>query len=170
MPKDKAKYKSQFRIEILIPIFSVLFLVIMLAVTCTGPKEVATAEQVRIAILEAGYQPVDATELYAEDMPGLIQCIAFEKDDVYFNFYVFNDKSDAKDLFGHISSYIYINFYNYPYAEHESYQSNYHIYTLTAKERYLVNIYVGNTVVYAYCNEGNEQGICDVLHTIGYFD
>lgn len=136
----------------------------------TGPKEVATAEQVWSAIQQAGYQPVDATELYTEDMPGLIQCIAFEKDDEYFNFYVFNDKSSARDLFRHISSYIYINFYNYPYAEHESYQSNYHIYTLTAKERYSVDIYVGNTAVYAYCDEGNEQGICDVLRTIGYFD
>ena len=163
------KHLSNKAVLIIILVGSALVWIPIL-LNITGPKEVATAEQVRIAILEAGYQPVDATELYAEDMPGLIQCIAFEKDDVYFNFYIFNDKSSARDLFRHISSYIYINFYNYPYAEHESYQSNYHIYTLTAKERYLVNIYVGNTAVYAYCDEGNEQGICDVLRTIGYFD
>ncbi len=170
MPKDKAKHKSQFRIEILIPIFSVLFLVIILAVTCTGPKEVATAEQVRIAILEAGYQPVDATELYAEDMPGLIQCIAFEKDDVYFNFYVFQDHRGSGNLYGHIASYININYSGAECAEHTSAQSNYCIRTVAVHGRYVVDIYVDNTVVYAYCDEGNEQGICDVLRTIGYFD
>ena len=170
MPKDKAKHKSQFRIEILIPIFSVLFLVIMLAVTCTGPKEVATAEQVRIAILEAGYQPVDATELYTEDMLSLIQCIAFEKDDVYFSFYVFQNQSNAESFYASAHSHIYTNFYSYPYSKHTEMQSNYCVYVLTASGRYSVDIYVGNTAVYAYCDEGNEQGICDVLRTIGYFD
>lgn len=136
----------------------------------TGPKEVATAEQVRIAILEAGYQPVDATELYTEDMPGLIQCIAFEKDDEYFNFYVFQDHRGSGNLYGHIASYININYSGAACAEHTSAQSNYCIRTVTVHGRYVVDIYVDNTVVYAHCNEGNEQGICDVLHTIGYFD
>lgn len=136
----------------------------------TGPKEVATAEQVRIAILEAGYQPVDATELYTEDMLSLIQCIAFEKDDVYFSFYVFQNQSNAESFYASAHSHIYTNFYSYPYSKHTEMQSNYCVYVLTASGRYVVDIYVDNTVVYAYCDEGNEQGICDVLRTIGYFD
>ncbi len=136
----------------------------------TGPKEVATAEQVRIAILEAGYQPVDATELYTEDMLSLIQCIAFEKDDVYFSFYVFQNQSNAESFYASAHSHIYTNFYSYPYSKHTEMQSNYCVYVLTASGRYSVDIYVGNTAVYAYCDEGNEQGICDVLRTIGYFD
>lgn len=63
-------------------------MVIMLAVTCTGPKQVATADQVWSAIEQAGYQPVDATDLFRDDMPGLVQCIAFEKDGEYFTFYL----------------------------------------------------------------------------------
>ncbi len=136
----------------------------------TGPKEVATAEQVWSAIQQAGYQPVDATELYTEDMPGLIQCIAFEKDDEYFNFYVFQDHRGSGNLYGHIASYININYSGAECAEHTSAQSNYCIRTVAVHGRYVVDIYVDNTVVYAYCDEGNEQGICDVLRTIGYFD
>lgn len=170
MSKGKTENRRHFRKEMLIPIVVILFFVIMFAVTCTGPKEVATAEQVWSAIEQAGYQPVDATELYCEDMPGLVQCIAFEKDDEYFNFYVFKEQSEARELFGQIASHIYINFYSLPYSEHDSYQANYHVYTLTASGRYSVNIYVGNTAVYAYCDEGNDQGIADVLYTIGYFD
>ena len=170
MPKDKAKHKSQFRIEMLIPIISVLFLVIMLAVTCTGPKEIATAEQVWDAIVQAGYQPVDATELYTEDMPGLIQCIAFEKDDEYFNFYVFQDHRGSGNLYGQIASHININYSGAERAEYTKAQSNYCIRTVAVHGRYVVDIYVGNTVVYAYCDENNQQGIANVLRTIGYFD
>lgn len=68
-------------------------MVIMLAVTCTGPKQVATADQVWSAIEQAGYQPVDATDLYRDDMPGLVQCIAFEKDGEYFTFYLKTEDS-----------------------------------------------------------------------------
>lgn len=170
MRRSKTKYNGPFRIEMLIPIISVLFLVVVLAVTCTGPKEVATAEQVWDAIVQAGYQPVDATEMYTEDMLSLIQCIAFEKDDVYFSFYVFQNQSNAESFYASAHSHIYTNFYSYPYSKHTSAQSNYCIYTLTASGRYSVDIYVGNTAVYAYCDEGNEQGIANVLRTIGYFD
>ena len=170
MSKEKTENKRHFRKEMLIPIVVILFFVIMFAVTCTGPKEVATAEQVWSAIEQAGYQPVDATELYREDMPSLVQCIAFEKDDEYFNFYIFKEKQNAMDLYGHIASHINTHFYSLPYSKHTSAQSNYCIYTLTASGRYSVDIYVGNTAVYAYCDEGNDQGIADVLYTIGYFD
>lgn len=170
MSKGKTENRRHFRKEMLIPIVVILFFVIMFAVTCTGPKEVATAEQVWSAIEQAGYQPVDATELYREDMPSLVQCIAFEKDDEYFNFYVFKEQSNAEAFYAAAHSHIYINFYKYPNVEHISRQSNYCIYTLTASGRYSVDIYVGNTAVYAYCDEGNDQGIADVLYTIGYFD
>ena len=76
----------------------------------TGPKEVATAEQVWSAIQQAGYQPVDATELYTEDMPGLIQCIAFENDDEYFFFFVLIVYSSACVVLWHLCSLILIFF------------------------------------------------------------
>lgn len=79
MSKGKTENRRHFRKEMLIPIVVILFFVIMFAVTCTGPKEVATAEQVWSAIEQAGYQPVDATELYREDMPGLCNVLLLKK-------------------------------------------------------------------------------------------
>ena len=166
----KFKMNKRISIGILFPIAVVTALVVIIAVLYTGPKDVATADQVWSAIEQAGYQPVDATQLYTEDMPNLIQCIAFERDDEYFNFYIFKEDSNARALYSDISSYIYTNFYSYPYSKHESYQYNYHINTLTASGRYSVDIYVGNTVVYAYCDDGNGKGIGEVLSAIGYFD
>ena len=85
-------------------------------------------------------------------------------------FYVFQDHRGSGNLYGHIASYININYSGAECAEHTSAQSNYCIRTVAVHGRYVVDIYVDNTVVYAYCDEGNEQGICDVLRTIGYFD
>ena len=108
MPKIKTDFKQKMRssFRIWFPILVVSSLVVILAVLHTGPKDVATAEQVWDAIEEAGYQPVDATELYTDDMPNLIQCIAFERDDEYFNFYVFKEKSDAGKLYSDVASHI----------------------------------------------------------------
>ncbi len=143
---------------------------IPILLTITGPKDVANAGQVWDAIEAAGYQPVDATELYINDIPNLTQCIAFERDDEYFNFYFLKEQIDASSLYGYIGSYINTHFYGSPYAEHTSAQSNYCIRTYTASGRYSVDIYVGNTAVFAYCDDGNGKGIGDVLRAIGYFD
>lgn len=170
--KTKSQYNKFVRAETVIPIVVIVGLIVIFAIIYTGPKDIATAEQVWDAIIDAGYQPVDATELYADDMPNLVQCIGFEKDDEYFNFYFFQDKGAARALYGQIHSHLYINFYSSPCIEHNSYQANYHIYTLAASGRYSVDIYVGNTVVYAYCDDekGHNEGIVNVLKTIGYLD
>lgn len=157
----------------LVPTIIIIVLIvfsIVIALNLTGPKEVATAEQVWDAIEQEGYLPVDATYLYEEDMSSLIQCIAFEKDDVYFNFYILEDSNSARGIYSKIHSHLYQKYY-VPYrVEHHSKQANYRIYTIASKGRYSVDVRVGNTVVYAYCNDGNEEGIVNVMERIGYFD
>ena len=151
-------------------LFVIVIFSIVIALNLTGSKEVATAEQVWDAIAQEGYLPVDATYLYEEDMSSLIQCIAFEKDDVYFNFYILEDSNCARGIYSEIHSHLYQK-YHVPYrVEHHSKQANYRIYTIASKGRYSVDVRVGNTVVYAYCDDGNEEGIVNVMKEIGYFD
>ena len=162
--------KKRFNKGNLIIIIAILFISLFLFIMLKGPKEVATVEQVWSAIDNAAYHPAECTYLYSDELSSLEQCIGFQYDDVYFNFYVLDSNASARNLYGKMVSHVTVHYFSTPNVEYSEAQFNYCIYSLTASGRYSVVMYVGNTVVYAYCNEGNNNGIVNVLKEIAYFD
>ena len=67
------------------------------------PKTPATVEQVKSAIVDQGYETKDITELYYKSDPEfkntLNKCISFEKDDLHFEFFDFNNDNSAVNIY-----------------------------------------------------------------------
>jgi hypothetical protein len=124
-------------------------------------------------LVARGHAALDITEMYREKDEGfketLLNCVAFEEDDVHFEFFVFNNKSSAIDVYGQAYTKIILEKNDIAKVEHDTQIANYSIYTLKARGTYNVAIYVGNTAVYAYCNEENAEQIASILREIGYF-
>lgn len=138
------------------------------------PKDPVTSDKMWEVLESQGYQPIDITEkYYAKDSGAkqtLIKCIAFEKDDIHFEFYEFNNKNSAIDVYGQAYRSIILDKNKFSKVEHSTQKANYTIYTLKVSGTYNVAIYVGNTAIYAYCNEENSNEIGDILKEIGYFN
>lgn len=135
-------------------------------------KTPATTQEVKEAIVNYGYEPIDYTDSYYEaDISfqlALKECIAFESDDIHFEFFEFNSKEDAVDIWGQAYQKITIQYNAWQKIETEYYVANYRIYTLDSLGKYNVAIYVGNTAVYAYCNSENKNEINKILDKIDY--
>lgn len=163
--------KSFVKLVIALTIFILIILLIFKIIIV--PKTPATVEQVTEVLTSQGYKPQDITEQYFEKDIGfkqtLINCIAIEKDDIHFEFFNFNNENSAIDIYGQAHSLIVRTKMSIPYAEHDTKNANYCIYTLAAGGTYSVAIYVENTAVYAYSNEENAGAISDILEAIGYF-
>ncbi len=132
----------------------------------------ATPDEVWAAIEKQGYEPTDYTDSYYEaDLSfqlSLKECIAFESDDIHFEFFEFNSKEDAVDIWGQAYQKITLKYNSVQKIEIENYIANYRIYTLDSLGKYNVAIYVGNTAVYAYCNSENKNEINKILDAIDY--
>ncbi len=137
-------------------------------------KTPATTQEVKEAIINYGYEPVDYTDSYYEaDISfqlALKECVAFESDDIHFEFFEFNSKEDAVDIWGQAYQKITIQYNAWQKIETEYYVANYRIYTLDSLGKYNVAIYVGNTAVYAYCNSENKNEINEILNKIDYLE
>ena len=134
----------------------------------------ATTEEVKAAIINYDYEPIDYTDSYYEaDLSfqlALKECVAFERDDIHFEFFEFNTKEDAVDIWGQAYQKITIQYNAWKKIETEYYVANYRIYTLDSLGKYNVAIYVGNTVIYAYCNSENKNEINKILSKIDYLE
>lgn len=102
-PRAPTKWdlKGVIRLIVVLLLFGLLIWgVLKLA---TKPKTVATSEQIWNAISAQGYEPQDITESYYNHDSGfknvLLKCIAFEKDDIHFEFFDFNNNNSAIDIY-----------------------------------------------------------------------
>lgn len=153
---------------------TLLILIILLVFKITiVPKTPATVEQVMDVLVSRGYEPQDITQQYFDKDTNfkqtLIKCIAIEKDDIHFEFYNFNNENSAINIYSQAHSLIVRTKRSVPYAEHDTKNANYAIYTLASGGTYSVAIYVGTTAVYAYSDEENAGAISNILKDIDYF-
>ena len=134
----------------------------------------STANEVRAVIIANDYKPTDYTDSYYEaDLSfqlALKECVAFESDDIHFEFFEFYSKEDAEDIWGQAYQKITLNYNSFQKIETEYYVANYRIYTLDSLGKYNVAIYVGNTAIYAYCNSENKNEINKILAKIDYLE
>lgn len=162
--------KAFIRIGVFLVFMVVLTLIIFkIAIV---PKTPATADQVWNMLVAQGYEAQDITEWYFEKDSGfkqtLIKCIAFEKDDIHFEFFVFNNRNSAIDVYGQLYTKIILSKSNFNIIEFDKQIANYSIYTLDDLDTYNVSIYVEDTAVYAYSKSENKNEINKILAAIDY--
>lgn len=160
---------------ILFPILVVVLLaVILIAVFTKGhPKTPATVEKVFNAIENKGFVGADITSDYQEkwDMGNELQnAIAFEDNDIRFDFFVFDNDKNSEHIRKQYRSYIRENRYDIPNIEVSEGAANYMLYTIKANGLYTICMRVDNTLVFAYCNEENANKLNAIMIEIGYFD
>lgn len=166
----KPDWKGYLKLALIIIFFIVLAIVFFSFIAV--PKTPATTEQVEAVITAQGYEPTDITELYYESDPGfkntLNKCISFDKDDIHFEFFDFNNDNSAVNIYS--QAYQEISYkYNAAHSiEIKNQIANYTIYTLDSLGKYNVAIYVGHTAVYAYCDSENKVEIQKILDAIDY--
>ena len=156
----------------LILLFLIMF-VVSIGVT-SNKKTPVTAEQIKLVIVEQGYEPQDITEAYykndALSKTSLNQCIAFYHEDIHFEYFELNNDNMAQNIYSQFHRKIVDNYNASHIIETENKKANYVIYTLDNGERYNVAIYVGHTAVYAYCNSENKNEINKILDAIDYLE
>lgn len=171
-PRAPTKWdlKGVIKLIVVLLLFGLLIWGI-LELTCK-PKTPATSEQVWDAITAQGYDPQDITGSYYNHNSNfknvLLKCIAFEKDDIHFEFFDFNNDNSSINIYSQAYSEI-ISKYNAAHSiEIEYRMANFTIYSLDSLGKYNVAIYVGNTAVYAYCDSENKLEINKILDAIDY--
>lgn len=166
----KPDWKGYLKLALVIILFIVLSIVFFEFLTV--PKTPATTEQVKSVIVAQGYEPKDITEQYYESDPvfknTLNKCISFDKDDIHFEFFDFNNNNSAIDIYSQVYSQLSYR-YNSAYSVEIDYQiANYSIWLYDSLGKYSVAIYVGNTAVYAHCDSENQNEIDKILDAIDY--
>lgn len=132
----------------------------------------ATVDEVWKAIETEGFEPKDITQDYynsdSDAFMYLNKCIAFDKNDIHFEFFEFNNEDSAKDLYGQAHYKITTTHNSWQRIETDNRMANYRIYTLDANGQYGVAIFVGNTAVYARSQSENKNKIDKILDSIDY--
>lgn len=171
---EKSNNKAKNIIIAIAIVGGFLGIVLLIMILVSNPKEPATAEQVWDVMVAQGYQPQDITERYYDKdsaaKQSLNKCIAFQKDDIHFEFYDFNNKNSAIDVYSQAYRNILLEKNASPKVETKNENSNYSIYTLRVTGTYNVAIYVENTAIYAYCDEKNANEINLILDAIDYLN
>ncbi|MBQ3498101.1 MAG: hypothetical protein IJA87_03125 [Clostridia bacterium] len=175
--KRKPAYTSSVSTKSIVASFAVVaffigFAIFGFIVIDLEHKIPATSDEVWKIIEEQGYEPKDYTEGYHNtDVSfelSLIKCVGFEKDDIFFQFFEFNNEDNAIDIYGQAYQKITQTYNSWQKTEIQYKNQGYHLYFLDSKDKYNVAIYVENTAVYAYCDSENMNEIDSILDKIDY--
>ncbi len=173
-PSKYANYNTKGFIKLGVFLAFLAVTVLIFLDFSTNPKTPATVEQVKESIIKQGYSPEDIASYYYENDSGfkdtLINCIAFESDDIHFEFFNFNNEASAISIYSQAYEDIVSNNDTNNRRKGGSKIANYAIYTLDLQGKYNVMIYVGHTAVYAYCNSENKVEIQKILDAIDYLE
>lgn len=177
--KRKTAYTSSVSIKSIVGAFAVVivfvaFVVFFLWALSTEPKAPATSDEVWTIIESQGYIPQDYTLEYHNTDDSfelsLIKCIGYEKDDMFLQFFEFNNENNAIDIYGQAYQKITQRYNSWQKTEISHHNKNYSLYFLDSKGKYNVAIHVGNTAVYAYCDSENKNEINKILSKIDYLE
>lgn len=177
--KRKPAYTSNISVKGIIGIFAIIIVFVVFAIMAldglfAGSKIPATSDEVWAIIEEQGYKPEDITDRYyqndSEAFLSLIKCVAFKENDIEFQFFEFNNKNSAIDIYGQAYHDITTTYNSWQKMEISHEASNYSLYFLDSLGKYNIAIHVGNTAVYAYCDSENQNEINKILDKIDYLE
>lgn len=175
MPNKTEKYKytakDYFKLVLILAFFGIIIFFILKFESV--PTPVATDAQVWDVLVDNGYEPQDLTQQHLEKEPqsGLVKNITATKGDIHFEFNIYESYETASDIWADFKFYIWNRETN-PDSGYFTGRGNYSIYsnnhTKDGKDYSLVQ--VGNTIAYAFCNDGKQSNIQNVLISIGYMN
>lgn len=131
----------------------------------------ATAEQVSNVLEEQGLPAWNTTGDYRDmwSVGSVLEtAVSTERDDIRFDFFIFDSKSTASSFYERFYAYINEERYSPVGVEYSSGYGTNRTYLYTGSGLYNVCIQVDNTIVFAYCNEENTGIINTILQDIGY--
>lgn len=134
----------------------------------TGEVTPATCQQVSEVLDDLNYKTEDSTEYYKQQNSNLKASVYADNGNVKFNFFEFTDDSNAQAMFNGAHSQIVEEGHEGIRRWSEGY-NNYVMYaTLSHDNVYYTVIRVGNTGIYAYCDDEYTQELGEIFEKIGY--
>lgn len=140
-------------------------------VTNLGEKrEPASSNTVQTLMLQQGYAPVDATQVYADSwqMP-LEQVLCVREEDLLILFIETESDQISKDLVDRLYGFSLDEVAPEAELEYRQNGGNFVIHTMQAGGRYAMHIRVGETVAYVQCGENRAAEVIALLDMIGYY-
>lgn len=171
MTRQKARH---ILLGYIVPILGVLLLVgfFFLARAAMTPIDSATDTQVWDVAVAHGYSPYYLTDEYKEEYPnmGFVQNVTFTKDDLRFEFFVFESLQKTLNASSTIASEIESikREYNNNCIATEESRANFYISTVKAGGKYYYLMRIDNTVFYAYGDEEYASEIRSIAKDLGY--
>lgn len=146
-----------------------LAVILLYAFTNGQPKTPATCQQVTTVLSDLGYAPSDTTSLYLENDAQLKSSVAIENEKIRFDFFEFDNDDGAANAYNSACNQMldYRSRYN---VSHSQGYANYYMHSLISSGVYYITIRVGNTALYAYCDEDYMGELGKILTKIGYAD
>lgn len=148
----------------------ILLVVILIYAFSNGQaKTPATCQQVTTVLSDLGYAPSDTTSLYLEDDAQLKSSVAIENEQIRFDFFEYYNDDGAANAYNSACNQMldYRSRYN---VSHSQGYANYYMHSLISSGVYYITIRVGNTALYAYCDEDYMGELGKILSEIGYAD
>ena len=138
----------------------------ILSLTACASKEPVTANDFQKKAEELGYTVYDVTEQYTGEAH-ILKSLAFEKDDIYMQFFEIDNIDNAKGVFN--TNKINVESIKNGVATiSEVNIGSYSKYTQKIGDKYNIVERVGTTFVYAESNKANAKILDDFLKDIGY--
>lgn len=171
-PEWRKESPAKMALKLIVVLGAFLLLIYCLLKVLVVNKEPLTADVVSSIISSHGYTPQETTDIYYYKKPEsksvLDHCIAFESDDIHFEYFVFNNRNSAVDIYGQLYTNITLEYDAIHKIETKSSAGNYSTYSLDSFGKYNAVTWVDNTVVYAYCDSENKQEIISILDEMDY--
>lgn len=144
-----------------------LAVILIYAFTNGQPKTPATCQQVTTVLSDLGYEPIDTTSLYIEDDSNLQKSVTIDNKKIRFDFFEFDNDNSAINVYNHACSQMH-TYQSGDMIERDEGYNNYSMYSLKSKGVYYITIRVGNTALYAYCDEEYKSELDTILLSIDY--
>lgn len=153
--------------------FSIAFIIILFAIIWgillinAGEKTPVDGQQVYKVLINLGYEPIDTTSLYIEDDSDLQKSVTIDNKKIRFDFFEFNNENSAANAYGSACNQMH-DYRSFPNISRSEGYANYYKYSLKSSGVYYITVRVGNTVLYAYCDEDYMSELGKILSEIDY--
>lgn len=172
---ERGRKGSKFQIYAfgVLKLIIVIGLMIGLFFLILDPAKPKTANEVSQAVSEYGIKLVDLTSEYKiawDDKENhLTTGLKGIKDDIVFQFFIFDDYDSAENILNQLASYIK-NISDELDTEYKKQKTDYFNYTARVDGQYYVLTLIDNTLVYASCDVENDELLLEIVRAAGYID
>lgn len=144
-----------------------LGVILIYALSDGQPKMPTTCQQVTTVLSDLGYVPSDTTSLYLENDTQFKSSVAIENKKIRFDFFEFDNENSATNVYRNACNQMLDYRSSGNISNSEGY-ANYSMHSLKSSGVYYITIRVGNTALYAYCDEDYMGELRKILSGIGY--